>query len=129
MAEAVAILDTNILIDLLREYVPAQNWMQRNSSVSFAIPSLVRMELVWGARRREDQTKIIKLIKHLPIIFPDESDAQWAMEQFEIYHLSHQIEIIDCFIAAMSVRLKLHVYSRHAKDLSVFPGVSVVIPY
>lgn len=51
------------------------------------------------------------------------------MNRFEAYHLSHQIEIIDCYIAAMSARLSLPVYSRNAKDLSVFSDVTVVVPY
>jgi predicted nucleic acid-binding protein len=51
------------------------------------------------------------------------------MNRFEAYYLSHQIEIIDCFIAAMSVRLNLPVYSRNTKDLGVFKDVVVIVPY
>ena len=51
------------------------------------------------------------------------------MHQFTRFHLSRRIEIIDCFIAAMSVRLQLPVYTRNAKDLGVFKDVKIVIPY
>lgn len=129
MAEAVAIIDTNILIDLLREYKPAIQWMQAHTHLALAIPSLVRMELVFGAHDKAAQKRIIQLVTPLEIIFPNEAVAQWAMKQFEVYYLSHQIEIIDCFIAAMSVRLQLPVYTRNAKDLGIFPGVQIHIPY
>jgi predicted nucleic acid-binding protein len=129
MAKATAIIDTNIFIDLLRDYPPAIEWMRINSTLELAIPSLVRMELVLGARDKADQKRVIELINPFQITFPIESDAQWAMQQFEQFHLSHQVEIIDCFIAAMSARLQLPVYTRNAKDLSIFPGVMVHAPY
>ncbi len=42
------LLDTNILIDIIRRYPPAIAWANANATQRFAIPSLVRMELVWA---------------------------------------------------------------------------------
>jgi predicted nucleic acid-binding protein len=129
MTSPVGLLNTNILVDISRNYPPAGQWMQANTQLPLVIPSLVRMEMVLGAENKTEQERIIKILKPFPVVYPSEADAQWAMEQFEIHFLSHQIEIIDCFIAAMVVRLKLPVYMRNTKDLGVFTGVQLHKPY
>jgi predicted nucleic acid-binding protein len=123
------LLDTNIFIDILRGHKPAIEWMTSNPHLAFAIPSIVRMEIVLGAQNKIEQEKLVKQLKAFPLVFPSEADSQWAMEQFEIYYLSHQVEILDCFIAAISVRLQLPIFTRNVKHLSVFQGVAAHIPY
>jgi predicted nucleic acid-binding protein len=122
------LLDTNIFIDVSRRHAPALNWLNENQLV-FAVSSLVRMELILGAHNKPEQEKIITLLKSYQLVYPDAADAKWAMEQFEAHHLSHQIEIIDCFIAATSIRLDTPIYTRNVKDMSVLPGVMLRIPY
>jgi predicted nucleic acid-binding protein len=63
------------------------------------------------------------------LIYPDAADSQWAMEQFENFNLSHQIEVFDCYIAASAVRLGLPVFSRNVRDLGLLPNVKVQVPY
>ncbi len=128
MSTAVGLIDTNILVDVSRGYTPALTWMQHNSQLALALPSLVYMEMVLGTQNKIELGKITRILKQFPILYPTEVDAQWAMQQFELHHLSHQIEIIDCFLAAMSVRLQLPIYTRNTKDLGVFPNVKLVIP-
>jgi predicted nucleic acid-binding protein len=129
MIQVAGLLDTNILVDTLRAYSPAVQWMQQNPHLMLAIPALVRMEMVLGAENKKAQEAVIKLMKPFPVLYPSESDAQWAMEQFEIFHLSHQVEIIDCFFAAMGVRLGLPIYTRNTKDLGVIGTVTLHVPY
>ena len=123
------LLDTNLFIDLLRSYQPALQWMQGNRQQILGIPSIVRMELVWGARNKVELQRIVKLVNPFPVIHLTQADSVWAMRQFESYHLSHQIEIADCFIGAMSTRFTLPIYTRNARDFKVLPGVTVHVPY
>lgn len=129
MTNVIGLLNTNILIDISHKYAAAIGWMQNNPKLIFAIPSLVRMEMVLGARNKAELEKITRLLGPYPVVFPTDVDAESAMNRFEAYYLSHQIEIIDCFIAAMSARMSLPVYSRNAKDLGVFKDVIAVTPY
>ncbi len=124
MMSVIGLLDTNILIDVSHRYSPAISWMQNNPNLILAIPSLVRMEMVLGARNKAELEKTIKSLKPYPVVFPSEADSESAMNRFEAYYLSHQIEII-CFIAAMSARLNWPVYSRNTKDLGAFKDVVV----
>ena len=129
MTELIGLIDTNIFIDMLREYAPAIKWMQAHQGYAFGVPSLVRMEMVLGTESKLQLQKIVKILKPYPLVFPTEDDARLALQNFERHHLSHRIEIIDCFIAAMAFRLKLPVYSRNVRDLGVFEGVVVRAPY
>ncbi len=82
-----------------------------------------------GTRNRQDQHKIVDFLSPYPLVYPGEADARWAMERFEALHLSRQVEIMDCFIAALGVRLELPIYSRNVRDLGAFDGVAIVTPY
>jgi predicted nucleic acid-binding protein len=73
------------------------------------------MELILGARNKTEQQKTVSLLKSYHLVYPNEADAKWAMEQFENYYLSHQIEMIDCFIAATAVRLDIPIFTRDVK--------------
>jgi predicted nucleic acid-binding protein len=129
MTLPVGLIDTNILIDLSHNYAPALQWATRNPDLALAMPSLVRMEMVMGAVDKVDLARLMRLMRPFPVVYPTDIDAKWAMEQFETYYLSHQIEVIDCLIAAMSYRLQLPIYTRNIRDYSVFGGVATVLPY
>lgn len=129
MSPVAGLLDTNILIDILRGYDPAVQWMQSHPDLVLGIPSLVRMEIVLGTNDKPGQERMIKLLSPYPVVLISEADSQWAMHQFEQFHLSNQIEIIDCFIAATSVRLRVPLYTRNLKDMRVFPDLHLISPY
>lgn len=123
------LIDTSNLIDILRGYPKAAAWMQSATGLELVVPSVVRMELGYGAKNKTEQTKAMRLCAIYAMAFPTAADAEWALRQFEAFHLSHQIEILDCFIAAMSMRLQLPIYTRNVKDFSILPDVTVHVPY
>lgn len=128
MRDLDGLLDTNILIDISRRYVPALSWLQENSLL-LAVSSFTRMELIFGARNKVEQEKIIRLLKPYGLVYPQTADAKWAMEQFEAFHLSHQIEMLDCLIGATAVGLNIPIYTRNVKDMSMLPGIKLRVPY
>jgi predicted nucleic acid-binding protein len=122
------LLDTNIFIDVSRNYAPALTWL-KSQTLQFGVSSITRVELMLGARNKLEMQKIDKLLQAYQLIYPDAADSKWAMEQFENFNLSHQIEVFDCYIAASAVRLGLPIFSRNVRDLSLLPGVTVQAPY
>ncbi|MDX1995397.1 MAG: PIN domain-containing protein [bacterium] len=122
------LLDTNILIDFMRGFPPAVAWMNANRNLRFVLHALVRMEMISGTKNGSEQASVEKLLSLFPILFPNEDDARWAMQQFEVVHLKSQIEIIDCLLAATSVRLNVAIYTRNVKHLRVV-GANCIIPY
>lgn len=124
-----AITDTNIHVDIYRGYPPALHWLAANPNLVLGLSSLVRMELVLGCNNKIEQGRILTFLSKYPILYPNEADAKWAMDHFELYHLSHGVEIIDCFIAAMSVRHDVPLLTRNTKHFAPFPVVNAVAPY
>jgi predicted nucleic acid-binding protein len=115
----IGLIDANIVIDLMRQYPPALQWMNANPTLLLGIPVMVRFELVFGARNKNEYQKILKTIALYPVINLTETDSQWVMIQFEKFHLSHQIEIVDCFVGATAARLGLPIYTRNVRDFQV----------
>jgi predicted nucleic acid-binding protein len=87
------------------------------------------MEVVLGCKTKQELRNALNLMKPLKLIHISEPDSVWAVEKFEMFHLSHSVEIADCFLAAMSFRLQLPVYTRNTKDLLVFQSIQAVTPY
>ncbi len=87
------------------------------------------MELILGVKNKAEQEKVVKLLRPYAIVYPTEHDAKWAMEQFELYFLTYQVEILDCFIASVAVGLHLPIYTRNVKHLNLFEGITIHTPY
>lgn len=123
------LLDTNILIDLLRGFVPARSWLATNHTMSFAIPSVVWMETIYGAKNSVEQKIALNLLSNFQVISFIEIDNEWAMKWLAMLHLSHNIGIIDVQIAAIAARTQLPLYTRNIKHFSLFNDIQIVVPY
>jgi predicted nucleic acid-binding protein len=123
------LLDSSILIDVLREYQPALVWLRNRGRLFLGLPSVVRMELILGTANQNEQQRLQRAIARYPIIYPNEDDAEWALGRFETYHLSHSVDILDCFIAAIGYRTQLPIYTRNVKHFTPFKDVRLVEPY
>src|SRR5262249_26828980 len=104
------------------------NWLQ-NTPLLLVVSSFTRMELILGVRNKIEQEKVVRLLQPYGLIYLQAADAKWAMEQFEAFYLSHQIEMIDCLIAATAIGLDIPIYTRNVKDMSILPGVKLSVPY
>jgi predicted nucleic acid-binding protein len=87
------------------------------------------MELMLGTTSRKEQDDLNISLRGYPILYLNEDDAQWALENFERYHLSHRVDIIDCFIAAIGHRTQLPIYTRNVKHFTPFASIRIVEPY
>ena len=54
------LLDTDILIDSLRNYQPALDWFRENENEQFILPGYVYMELIKGCRSKKEIESITK---------------------------------------------------------------------
>ncbi|RPJ54990.1 MAG: hypothetical protein EHM12_13065 [Dehalococcoidia bacterium] len=62
------LLDTDIMIDILRDYPPAVQWMQSLGDENIALPGFVVMELIQGCETKRELTSLRK--KLLPFNLP-----------------------------------------------------------
>jgi predicted nucleic acid-binding protein len=108
-----ALLDTNVIVDLLRGYPLAQAWIATQQQP--AICRLVYMEVLQGAENKQKMNQAVKFLGRFTIIEHTQDDFLWATQQLIQYHLSNNVDVTDALIAAPAHRLNLPFYTRNLK--------------
>ncbi len=122
------LLDTDILIDLLRRYPPAVTWFNALTEAP-AVPSLVAMELIQGCKNADDLRAVNTLVQPLHKVWLTETDCQRALVDFNRFYLSHNIGLIDALISACSIRLGAELCTFNGKHYKMITGVLLTQPY
>ncbi len=123
------LLDTDIMVDILRDYPPAVQWMQSLGDEAIALPGFVVMELIQGCQTKIELTNIRKRLAQFQVYWPEVDDCNQAVELFAQYHLSHQMGIIDVLIGQLAVSTNGSLYTFNKKHYSPIPGLKTVQPY
>ena len=123
------LLDTDVMIDLLRKYPPAMAWLDSLGEEESILPGLVVMELIQGARDKAEQERIQRELEDYRIAWPSPETCDAALSVFSSYHLSHGLGILDALIGQMAVVLDLPLYTFNEKHYSAIPNLRIVQPY
>lgn len=122
-----AILDTTVIIHLLRRYKPALAWL--NSTQVYGVTSTTWMEVMEGTTGKANQTHSKGILDQFETLYLTAVDQQWAMNQLERFQFSHHIGMNDCLIAAVAHRLGIPLYTHNLKDMTPLIGALAVKPY
>ncbi|MEA5552327.1 PIN domain-containing protein [Anabaena cylindrica UHCC 0172] len=122
------VLDTDILIDILRGHQPAIAWFTTLKEIP-SIPGFVMMELIQNAQNKQQVNYVFKLVDPLPIIWPTESDCMRALSDFTNYHLSDGLGLLDALIAACAVGQDATLCTFNIKHYRVIPNLIITQPY
>jgi hypothetical protein len=77
----VYLLDTDVLIDIQREYAPALTWFATLTELP-TVPGLVVMELIQDAQNAHQVRQALRLVAPLPVVWPTAADCQRALTDF-----------------------------------------------
>ncbi len=121
------LVDTNIVVDLLRQNVTATHWF--NTQVNLGYSDFVWFEVVQGAVSKIELAKVYRLFKHMTRIQFHSDDLEWVREYLPEYALSHNIGAFDALIAASAFRLQLPLYTQNLKHFVPLLGTLAVQPY
>ena len=70
------LLDSDVIIDLLRQYLPAMMWFDTlNDEEELLLPGYVVMELIQGCRNRAEQKKVQRELATYGIVWPAPADC------------------------------------------------------
>lgn len=127
MVAVSAMVDTSLLVDVLRGHEPAVIWMEEQSTLGTT--TIVWMELLQGAANKVKQREAVKLLNQFERTHPTAEDFDWAYEQMITYHLSHNIGGWDALIASVSYRLKVPLYTGNLKHFAPMLGELAQKPY
>jgi predicted nucleic acid-binding protein len=121
------LIDTNIIVDLLRGYSPAQIWIATLNKPG--ISHIVYLEVIQGVSDKKAQRHALQLMKSFAFIEITPTDFNWATQELIKLGLSYGIDAFDCLIAAPSHRLQLPLYTRNMKHFSPLLGALAQKPY
>jgi predicted nucleic acid-binding protein len=123
------VLDTNILIDLLRNVTRTVQWYASLQTQNLALVPIVWMEVVQGSRSKIEQQQIIRFLNRFQIEHPTAADNLWAMRELANFNLSYGVHFSDVMIASTTVRLNVLLYTFNVKHFSALPNLNVQRPY
>lgn len=117
------IVDSNVLIDAIRNRQPALRFLEGAADAGALWSSvLVRSELWVGTRPGEDD-RIEDLISRIGWHDVTPSIADHAGRLGAPYRLTHHIGVVDLVIAATAIELGGTVATLNVRDFPMFPGL------
>lgn len=123
------LLDSDVAIDILRNHAPAIAWLQGLGSTQIGLPGLVLMELVQGCRNKVEQQRVEQFCQLRALYWPTRSDCERALHDFSMFHLSHNLGLLDAIIAHTAVGMNLQLATFNMKHYAVVAGLTTLQPY
>ncbi len=124
------LLDSDVLVDLLREYPPAAAWFDGlPEDEELVVPGYVVMELIQGCRSKPEQIRVQRELATCGVVWLSPTECDRALEVFTAYHLSHNAGLLDVLIGQTAVALDVPLHTFNQKHYSFIPTVQTVQPY
>lgn len=123
------LLDTDVMVDILRGYPPALTWFATLTDNAVALPGLVAMELLGGCRDQNEQRSLQRQLARFSLHWPTAADCQRAYEDFAAFRLSHNLDVLDALIAHTAVGLGETLATFNVKHYGVITGLRTAQPY
>jgi predicted nucleic acid-binding protein len=123
----VGLIDSSIVIDILRGNASAVAWFQHMGQMG--ISRIVTLEVLQGAPSIQHQQNALQLLNALTDVELTVSDFIWSKDQLIQYRLTKGVGAFDCLIAAPSFRLKLPLYTLNLKHFTPILGALAQRPY
>jgi predicted nucleic acid-binding protein len=124
-----AIVETSVIVDLLRFHTPAVNWYQAQIQPSLGITPIIWMEVISGGMNKAERLRAAGLLRQFAMIYTIQVDLDWAMQAQMRYELSHGVGMIDCLIASVNHRLQVPLYTHNLKHFAPILGPLAQKPY
>jgi predicted nucleic acid-binding protein len=125
----IALLDTDIIVDIQRGFAPAVAWFAGADTERLALPGLALLELVQHASDRKNAEASKKIVQDLPVLWPDIAHCAWMLEVFDDLHLGYGMGIIDMIIAATALTHNATLLTHNIKHYRQVPGLVIDQPY
>jgi tRNA(fMet)-specific endonuclease VapC len=124
------LFDSTFLIDLLRDDERAEEYLaDLPDDTGIFTHAMVKAEVLVGLRSAKELGKFDRLFRQFELLHPNEVDSAGALASLRRLHLSHQIGLPDCVIAATAIRVLLPVVTLNVRHFRLFPGLRVIRPY
>ncbi len=123
------VLDTDVLIDVLRKHPSAVDWARGITGEELVIPGIVAMELVVGSRNRADLNTLQRALRSFRVFWPSPTACEAALATQSVGSLSHGINVNDCLIAHSAMEPDVPLHTFNVKHFGAVVGLQTVQPY
>lgn len=123
------LLDTDVMVDILRGHPPAVAWLAGSGTIPIGLPGLVTMELLQGCRTLVEQHRLEKELLRFSTHWPTQEDCRRAFRDFSAHRLSHNLGLIDSLIGETAAGLGEILATFNLKHYAVIPGLQTLQPY
>jgi predicted nucleic acid-binding protein len=124
------LLDSDVMIDLLRQYPPAMQWFDTlDDDEEIALSGYVVMELIQGCRNKAEQARVQGELAAYGVVWLSPAGCDEALAVFVEYHLGHGAGLLDVLIGQTAVALAAPLYTFNQKHYRFIPGLQTVQPY
>jgi len=122
------LLDTDIMIDIMRNYHPAIEWLI-SLDESPGLPGYVAMELMCGCDNKTEMNFILKQIEQFRIFWSNDTDSNRALASFEKGHLTHGMGILDALIGECAKGLNASLCTFNVRHFKSIINLKIEQPY
>jgi predicted nucleic acid-binding protein len=122
------ICDTNIFISLFRNIEKTFEELALIGNANILITSISVMELYQGMQNKRELEDMRKKIGRYNILHFNQNSSTKAIDLIHHYRLSHNLEIPDAIIAAVSVVYNIPLFTYNVKDFKFIPGLTLYEP-
>lgn len=124
------LLDSDVMVDLLRRYPPAVAWFESlDAAERVVLSGYGVMELIQGCRNKPEQERLLRVLKRYGIVWLSPDDCSQALDLFVQYHLSCNAGLLDVLIGQTALMMDVPLYTFNHKHYRFIPGVRMVQPY
>ncbi len=125
---AVAVIDTNIMIQALPGNPITKKWLARVED-RITLPCFVVMELIKGCDTRDELTRLDSFLTPYTIYWPNQEDCRRAVSIMkDNYRHGYKMGVVDALIAACAIALHAKLYTLD-HDFRPVPGLKKLTPY
>jgi predicted nucleic acid-binding protein len=123
------LLDSDVMIDLLRQSSPALAWLETLGDEEIVLPGFVVMELIQGCNNKTELARLKKALAPYTVVWPTPDVCDEALIVCSRFYLSHNLGIIDALIGQLAVSLDLPIQTFNQKHYAVIPNIKLSQPY
>jgi predicted nucleic acid-binding protein len=124
------LLDSDVMIDLFREYLSAKAWFDTiNDSETIVLSGFVVMELIQGCKNKIQVEKLQRDLAFYETVWLSSDYCTQALDIFAQYYLSHNAGFIDVLVGMTAVSLGVPLYTFNEKHYQFIPGLKTIQPY
>lgn len=123
------LLDADVLIDIVRGYLPTIRWLTTLNSETAGIPGPVAMEVIEGCRNLQEARRVERILRRFPIYWPSADDGNHALTTFANHHLTHNLSAVDALVAECAIALDATLVTFNVKHFRVYTNLATEQPY